>query len=554
MQKIRVALAQMNYHTGNFESNTAKIIHSIESAKAEGTDLIIFSEMCVVGYPPRDFLEFDDFIQQSDASVKRIAEACRGIAAIVGAPTRNPVAKGKDLYNSALLLEDGQIKAVRHKTLLPNYDIFDEYRYFEPNRTFEIVEFKGFRIAITICEDLWNNTDNPLYIINPMDELIRQHPHFMINIAASPFSKEQIEQRRQVMLENAAQYKIPLFYCNLTGAQTQLIFDGGSMVVNADGSMADELNHFVPDGGIYELTMDGQKTRIQVLRKHSQKRQVETLEYIRQALVLGIREYFSKQDLTKAILGLSGGIDSAVVLALAVEALGKENVKAVLLPSRYSSQHSIDDSLQMVKKLSIQHEVISIEKTFNALEETLADSFKGLPFNLTEENMQSRSRGVILMALCNKFGYILLNTSNKSELAVGYGTLYGDMCGGLSVIGDLYKTEVYDLARHINRDEEWIPENIIRKAPSAELRPDQLDSDSLPDYTILDRILFKYIEERKGPQEIIQSGVDPALVKRVLRMVNMNEWKRLQAPPVLRVSVKAFGPGRRVPIVAKYLS
>lgn len=554
MQKIKVALAQMNYHTGNFESNRAKIIKAIETAKAEGTDLIIFSEMCVVGYPPRDFLEFDDFIRQSDSSVKKIAAACQGIAAIVGAPTRNPVPKGKDLYNSALLLEDGQVKAVRHKTLLPNYDIFDEYRYFEPNRVFEIVEFKGFRIALTICEDLWNNTDNPLYIINPMDELIRQEPHFMINIAASPFSKVQIEQRRQVMLENVEQYRIPLFYCNLTGAQTQLIFDGGSMVVNADGTIADELNHFIPDGGIYELTMDGKQTKIEVLKKHLQKKHADMLECIKQALVLGIREYFSKQDLNKAILGMSGGIDSAVVLALAVEALGKDNVKAVLLPSRYSSQHSIDDSLQMVKNLGIGHELISIEKTFNALEESLASSFNGLPSNLTEENMQSRSRGVILMALCNKFGYILLNTSNKSELAVGYGTLYGDMCGGLSVIGDLYKTEVYQLARHINKEQELIPENIITKPPSAELRPDQLDSDSLPDYSLLDRILYLYIEERKGPQEIMQTGFDPELVKRVLRMVNMNEWKRLQAPPVLRVSVKAFGPGRRVPIVAKYLS
>ncbi|MFA6261514.1 MAG: NAD+ synthase [Bacteroidia bacterium] len=551
---MRVALAQMNYHTGNFESNTAKIIKAIETAKAEGTDLIVFSEMCVVGYPPRDFLEFDDFIHQSDASLKKIAAVCQGIAAIVGAPTRNPVPKGKDLYNSAILLEDGQVKAVRHKTLLPNYDIFDEYRYFEPNRVFEIVEFKGFRIALTICEDLWNNTDNPLYIINPMDELIRQQPHLMINIAASPFSKVQIEKRRQIMLENVEQYKIPLFYCNLTGAQTQLIFDGGSMVVNADGTIADELNHFIPDGGIYELTIDGNQTRIEVLKKHLQKKHVDTLECIKQALVLGIREYFSKQDLNKAILGMSGGIDSAVVLALAVEALGKDNVKAVLLPSRYSSQHSIDDSLHMVNNLGIQHEIISIEKTFNALEESLASSFKGLPSNLTEENMQSRSRGVILMALCNKFGYILLNTSNKSELAVGYGTLYGDMCGGLSVIGDLYKTEVYSLSRHINKEQELIPENIITKPPSAELRPDQLDSDSLPDYSLLDRILYLYIEERKGPQEIMQTGFDPDLVKRVLRMVNMNEWKRLQAPPVLRVSVKAFGPGRRVPIVAKYLS
>lgn len=554
MQKIRLALAQLNYHTGNFESNASKIIQSIRQAKSDGADLIVFSEMCVVGYPPRDFLEFEDFINRSEESIQKIADVCRGIAAIIGAPTRNPQAEGKDLYNSALLLEDGKIQAIRHKTLLPNYDIFDEYRYFEPNRSFEVVTFKGFRIALTICEDLWNSKENPLYILNPMDELIRQQPHLMINIAASPFSNVQIDLRREVMRRNALKYKLPLFYCNLTGAQTQLIFDGGSMVVNADGTVADELNHFVQDGGLYELQMENNTTRIVVLKKHLIKTNESPISTIRQALVLGIREYFSKQDLSKAILGLSGGIDSAVVLALAVEALGKDKVRAVLLPSRYSTRHSISDSEQMAKGLGIQYDVISIEKTFNALEETLKPVFGDMPFDLTEENMQSRSRGVLLMAMCNKYGYILLNTSNKSELAVGYGTLYGDMCGGLSVIGDLYKTEVYALARHINSTQEIIPENIITKPPSAELRPDQKDSDTLPDYELLDKILFLYIEERKSPQEIIQAGFDVNIVTRVLRMVNMNEWKRLQSPPVLRVSVKAFGPGRRVPIVAKYLS
>lgn len=547
---LNIAIVQQNYHTGNFASNTSKIIEAINKAAAEGAELVVFSELCVCGYPPRDFLEFDDFIKRCEDSVNDIAKACVGVAAIIGAPTVNPVKEGKDLYNSAFLLYDGKVQNIVHKTLLPNYDIFDEYRYFEPNREFNCIDFKGFKIALTICEDLWNINENPMYIINPMDELIKQQPDLMINIAASPYSKSQIATRKQVMLDNVKKYKIPLFYVNLTGAQTQLLFDGGSMVINADATIADELNHFVQDGGLYRVEKN---TGVTVLKKHLEKENNNELENIRQALILGIREYFTKQGFSKAILGLSGGIDSALVLALAVEALGNENVRAVMLPSRFSSQHSVDDSLEMAKILGIQHDIISIEETFNALEKTLKPTFENTPFNIAEENMQSRSRGVILMALSNKFGYILLNTSNKSELAVGYGTLYGDMCGGLSVIGDLYKTEVYKLANHLNKNGIVIPQNIIDKEPSAELRPEQKDSDSLPPYELLDAILFQYIEERKGPDEIIKAGFDEASVKRVLKMVNMNEWKRLQAPPILRVSTKSFGFGRRMPIVAKYL-
>lgn len=554
MSTLTIAIAQLNYHTGNFEYNTQKIIQAIQKAKHDGVDLIVFSELCVCGYPPRDFLEFNDFIKHSSASVAAIASVCNGIAAIVGAPTVNPVAEGKDLFNSAYFLADGKVMDVRHKTLLPNYDIFDEYRYFEPNRTFSPIVYKGFTIALTICEDLWNINDNPMYIINPMDELMVSKPDFMINIAASPYSKTQIDTRKQVLIDNVKKYKIPLFYANLTGAQTQLVFDGGSLVIDADAKIADEMNHFVEDGGIYRVNKQDNTTQIHVLKKHLEKASHPEIENIRQALVLGIKEYFTKQGFSKAILGLSGGIDSALVLALAIEALGKENVRAVMLPSQFSSQHSIDDSLAMVNTLGVPYDIISIEETFQALQHTLSGVFEGTTFDIAEENMQSRSRGVLLMAMSNKFGYILLNTSNKSELAVGYGTLYGDMCGGLSVIGDLYKTEVYALAHHINKQGIIIPENIITKEPSAELRPNQKDSDSLPDYQILDRILFHYIEERLGPEEIIQAGFDAALVKKVLRMVNTNEWKRLQAPPVLRVSTKAFGPGRRMPIVAKYLN
>lgn len=552
MQTLNISLAQLNYHTGNFELNTSKIIRHIEQAKAAGADLVVFSELCISGYPPRDFLEFRDFIECCTDSVNRIAKACNGIAAIVGAPSVNPRIEGKDLFNSAFFLADGEVKAVRHKTLLPNYDIFDEYRYFEPNTQFDIVEYKGCRIALTICEDLWNINENPMYVRNPMDELIKQQPDVMINIAASPFSRVQSGIRMQVLADNVKKYQLPLFYVNHIGAQTQLIFDGASVVLDRHAQPVEMLHAFREDEGLYELSISDRSVRVLEQREH---RHIPAgMRQVKDALVLGISEYFRKQGFNKAILGLSGGIDSAVVLALAAEALGRENVRAVLLPSRFSSGHSVDDAVQMARTMGIQYDLISIEDTFKALQDSLAPQFAGLPFSLAEENMQARIRGVILMALSNKFGYILLNTSNKSEMAVGYGTLYGDMCGGLSVIGDLYKTEVYELARLLNENEALIPENIITKAPSAELRPDQKDSDSLPEYELLDAILYRYIEERKGPREIIAAGYDEEVVRKVLKLVNTNEWKRLQAPPVLRVSSKSFGFGRRMPIVAKYLS
>jgi len=550
-ESIKIALAQLDYHTGNFEFNTEKIIHQIQHAKSQHVDLIVFSELCVCGYPPRDFLEFDDFIEACEQSVQAIAKACVGIAAIIGAPSRNPVIEGKDLYNSAFLLYDGVVKDVVHKSLLPNYDIFDEYRYFEPNRNFHAVTFKEIRIALTVCEDLWNINDNPMYVINPMDELMKFNPDIMINIAASPFNKKQADTRLKVLQSNVKKYGLPLLYVNHIGAQTQLIFDGGSTAFNSNAEVLDSLTFFKEDVRIFQFhTHNKQLSALHQVNRH----QPLLYEKINDALVLGIREYFIKQGFKKAILGLSGGIDSAVVLVLAAEALGSENVRAVLLPSAFSSEGSITDAVALAKNLGVQYDVISIEDTFNSLQNTLAPHFENKPFDIAEENMQSRSRGVILMALSNKFGYILLNTSNKSELAVGYGTLYGDMCGGLSVIGDLYKTEVYDLARYMNRHKEVIPEAIITKAPSAELRPNQKDSDSLPDYEILDKVLELYIEQRQSPKDIIALGYDENLVKRVLKMVNSNEWKRIQAPPVLRVSEKAFGPGRRMPIVAKYLN
>jgi NAD+ synthase (glutamine-hydrolysing) len=545
---LKIAIAQINYHIGNFESNEKKVIEAIEKAKVRQADLVLFAELAISGYPPRDFLEFDDFINRCYKSVGKIAGHCTGIAAVIGGPARNPDVKGKDLYNTAYFLADGKIVSEHHKTLLPNYDVFDEYRYFEPNTVFQTVEYSGQRLAITICEDLWNIGDDLLYRSNPMDELFRQKPDVIINIAASPFHYEQAQLRKAKLIQNVNKYRLPLFYVNHVGAQTELLFDGGSLVINSNGKVVDELAYFDEDFRIYDLGMIENSViedRIPLPSK---------IELIQDALIMGIRNYFQKLGFTKAVLGLSGGIDSAVTLVLAVRALGNENVHALLLPSRFSSDHSVDDAVQLAQNLCVKYEIIPIHQAYEAIDSSLKPIFKDLSFDITQENIQARIRGIYLMALCNKFGYILLNTSNKSEAAVGYGTLYGDMNGGLSVLGDVYKTEVFELAKLINQKGIIIPENTIVKPPSAELRPGQKDSDSLPDYQILDQVLYQYIEKRKGPDELLQMGFDENLVRKTLKLVNTNEYKRYQTPPILRVSSKAFGMGRRMPIVARYLS
>lgn len=548
---MRIALAQLNYIIGDFDLNTAKIIATIERCKLRKAELVVFAELSVCGYPPRDFLEFDDFIEKSYNAVDVIATHCTGIAAIVGAPSRNPDMKGKALFNSAWLLADGKVQAMAHKALLPTYDIFDENRYFESNRAFECVVYKGVKIALTICEDIWNLVEDPLYVSTPMDILSEQAPDIMINISASPFNYTQEKERLKVLTANTLQYKIPLVYVNQVGAQTELLFDGNSCMLDSNGNIVSLCKPFVEDICIADFNIEN-KTITSDSPVENQNLSKTAL--IHDALLMGIRDYFIKMGFSKAILGLSGGIDSAVTLALAAEALGNENVYAVLLPSEYSSGHSIDDAVQLAKNLGCKYDTISIKDGYNSILDSLQPYFKELPFNVAEENLQARVRAVILMGLANKFGYILLNTSNKSEAAVGYGTLYGDMCGGISVLGDVYKTEVYELANYINRESEIIPLNSIIKPPSAELRPGQKDSDSLPEYDILDQILYNYIELRQSPADLIASGFNEATVRRVLRMVNMNEWKRHQTPPILRVSPKAFGQGRRMPIVGRYLS
>lgn len=545
---MRIAIAQFNAHIGNFEGNLSKMLQMTATAKAQGADIICFPELATCGYPARDFLEFDDFIQQADASIQTLAKAAQGIAIVLGSPTRNPQLEGKDLYNSVYFLAYGRVEYVQHKALLPTYDVFDEYRYFQPASEFGIVEYMGKRIALTVCEDIWNvGNENPLYTICPMDEMMPYEPELMINVSASPFSHDHAPERIHVVRANVERYNVPIFYVNHVGGQTELLFDGGSVVMSPNGNVYDEMPFFEECIRVYDLedVMLGQK-------QVEQSREKTPLMH--DALLMGIKDYFGKLGLKKAILGLSGGIDSAVTVVLAARALGADNVRVILMPSQYSSDHSVNDARKLAENLGVQYDIIFIEPMYQAYMETLTPHFFGFPFNVTEENIQARIRGMLVMAFSNKFGHILLNTSNKSEMAVGYGTLYGDMCGGLSVLGDVYKTEVYELAHYINKDGEVIPENSIVKPPSAELRPGQKDSDSLPDYDILDAVLYNYIERHQGPKELIDMGFDDALVRRVLRLVNINEFKRHQTAPVLRVSAKAFGMGRRMPIVGKYLS
>jgi NAD+ synthase (glutamine-hydrolysing) len=569
---MKIALAQQNYHIGNFEENCRKIIEGIKWAKEQKADLVVFSELCVCGYPPRDFLEFNDFVNKCYEAIDTIKEHADTIGVLVGSPARNKQADGKDLFNAVFLLHEKEIKAEIHKTLLPNYDIFDEYRYFEPAYDWNVMEFKGKKLAVTICEDVWNMGDNPLYRITPMEKLMPYHPDVIINLSASPYNYAQDTVRNSIVKAHTVKYKLPMLYCNTVGSQTEIVFDGGSLVYDINGKKVKEMKYFDEDYAVFDLNelssvlKSGDAPAEKEFYYYSAAevgKGDDTIQYltaeknideIYQALILGIRDYFRKMGFAKAILGSSGGIDSAVVQALAVAALGKENVRAILMPSSYSSSHSVSDAEQLSKNLDNPYDIIPIKDIYDAFLGELKPIFKDLPFSIAEENIQSRTRGNLLMAIANKFNYILLNTSNKSELATGYGTLYGDMAGGLGVLGDLYKMQVFALARYINRTKELIPQNIITKPPSAELRPNQKDSDSLPEYDLLDRVLYEYIELRNGPKEIIAKGYDQALVARILKMVNTNEYKRNQFCPIIRISCKAFGVGRRVPIVGKYLS
>ncbi len=552
---MKFTIAQLDYHIANFEGNRNKILKAIEKAKSEGSELIIFSELCIPGYPPLDLLDREDFVEKCLSTVQEIADQCKGIIAIVGSPTFNRKREGKKLYNSALALSEGKIIFKANKGLLPTYDIFDEYRYFEPEKKFQIFNINGLSVALTICEDLWDEQpfDNKfeksrLYTISPMEELSRFHPDLLINISASPFSSRKVEAKMNIFIAKAKKYRLPVISVNQTGANTELIFDGASIIINSEGKIFRHLPYFeeAVETFVLEDIASGK------ILHEGPDPEDGSVELIYRAIVRGIRDYFAKTGFRKAVIGLSGGIDSAVCTCLASEALGPGNVKVLMMPSRYSSEYSVSDSVKLAGNLGIDYEILSIEKPFSAFEDVLAPAFEGRKKDITEENIQARIRAVMLMAYANKFGYILLNTSNKSEAAVGYGTLYGDMAGGLSVIGDVYKTEVYKLAGFINRTRKIIPDNILLKPPSAELRPNQLDADSLPDYKILDFILYQYIDLQRPAEEIEVEGFDRSVVERVRHLITSNEYKRYQTPPILRVSSKAFGDGWKMPLVARY--
>lgn len=546
---MRIALAQINLHVGNFSGNLEKVLDAINKARQGNADLVVFPELTVCGYPPRDLLYSEVFIDNCVNTVNTVAKACNGIAAIIGSPSRNNSLPGKTLYNSAFLLYDGKIRDVYHKGLLPTYDVFNEYRYFEPARAFSTVNFKGKKIALTVCEDLWNIDKSGMYQLNPPDLLVKQAPEIMINISASPFAWDHRPERLRVLCENARKYHIPVFSTNLVGGQTDLLFDGASAVCTPKGTIHDVLPAFEESVQVYDLedVVSSSGFGIPVSPDHKQKHLL-----MKQALVMGIRDYFKKTNIKKAILGLSGGIDSALTLVLTVEAIGAKNVWAVLLPGPHSSDHSVTDAIKLAKKLGVKHDIISINNIVESFESSLDPFFSNSEIGIAEENIQARARAVVLMGLSNKYGHMLLNTSNKSEAAVGYGTLYGDMCGGLSVIGDVYKTDVYGISRLINQKEEIIPRNTLNKPPSAELKPGQKDTDSLPDYELLDNVLVLMLEKQMDINAVIEKGYDKSTVTRIAKLVHASEYKRRQSPPVLRVSSKCLGVGREMPLEAKY--
>lgn len=544
---MKIALCQINPIIGDIKGNKDKIINGYKRGVELNADLVIFPELSLCGYPPLDLVEKEEFrIALSEAS-NQIAEITGETGLLFGSITEDYEDNiGTGIYNSAVLCYKGRIQFIQNKTLLPNYDVFDEVRYFEPAKDVFIHEFKGQKLGISICEDIWNDDDywkNRRYPIDPVKKLVKKGAEILINISASPYAFGRREERYEMLSTLTASERIPLAYVCCVGAQTDLIFDGGSMCFNSNGDLVKIGNYFEED-----LILFDTEENYEEIASVERSFEAELLD----SLILGIKDYASKTGFTKALVGLSGGIDSAIVTYLAVKAFGKENVFVVMMPSKYSSEGSIKDSEKLISNLGISSEMISIQPVFDEVLKMLNPVFEGTKENIAEENIQSRIRGLYLMAISNKFNYMLLTTGNKSEMAVGYATLYGDMSGALAVIGDVYKTDVYRLAEFINREEEIIPKQIIDKEPSAELRPNQKDQDSLPPYDLLDKILQMYLEEYKELNEITAELKDEATVRKVLRLVDMNEFKRKQAAPVLRVSTKAFGYGRRFPIVQKW--
>ena len=552
-KNMEITIAQINPTVGAFKENVNKICTFIDKAKSKRSDLVVFPEMSLTGYPPRDLLDKPRFITDNLKSLNIIKEYTRGIAALVGYVDLNSDQRGKHLYNAAALIQNGRIISKHYKTLLPNYDVFDENRYFESGQSVSIALLNGVKFGITICEDIWNPADinkRSFYSFDPVNELVNLGAEFMINMSASPFEKGKIDVRSSLISGLAAKYKIPFIYANQVGGNDDLIFDGNSVVADntgkvvANGVNFDEDIFTVEIGNMVCRSMDDNRSNI--------SKEISDIGTIYDALVLGLSDYVRKCGFKSVVLGLSGGIDSAVVAVIACHALGQDNVFGIAMPSIYSSDESVEDAKILAENLGIHFKIIPINEIHTSYTKTLESAFKGLPPDITEENLQARMRGNIVMSLSNKFGYLVLTTGNKSELSVGYCTLYGDMCGGLAVISDVPKMMVYDLARYMNSEKEIIPLNTIEKPPSAELKPDQKDQDSLPPYPILDEILKAYIEDMKSVDEIVLKGYNEEMVREIVGKVDRNEYKRKQAAPGLRVTSKAFGSGRRIPIAHSY--
>jgi len=538
---MKIALSQINTQIGHFSENLEKILQDLENAKKKKADLIVFPELTLTGYPPKDLLEKPSFVDRNLSALRQIAKKARGIACIVGFVDVNPEKIGKPLFNAAAFLREGKVERIFHKRLLPAYDVFDESRYFEPGLANPVFRYKGRNIGLSICEDIWNDESilgRKLYAANPIEELIQEGADLFINISASPYSMGKRSTREKLLSKVAQAARAPLIYVNLVGGNDDLIFDGSSLVFDAEGEICHRLKSFEEDFQVIDLDQ----------LKPEPFYQVHEMEKVRKALVLGIKDYMQKSGFKKALLGLSGGIDSCLVATLAAEACGAKNVLGVSMPSPYSSQSSVSDAKALAKNLGIHYRSIPIEDIYKAYPSTLDWDAKPRKVDVALQNIQARIRGNLLMALSNREGYLLISTGNKSEMAVGYCTLYGDMAGGLAVISDLPKTLVYQLSRYLNKKHRAIPESVFRKAPSAELAPNQKDQDDLPPYETLDEILKLYIEDNKSPTQIVKLGYAKKIVQDVVQRVDRNEYKRQQAPPGLRVTSKAFGYGRRIPL------
>jgi NAD+ synthase (glutamine-hydrolysing) len=538
--RMRIGVAQLNPTVGDLEGNLALAIDAYEQLAGQNVDLVVYPELFLCGYPPRDLLLKENFGNDSQDCLLEFVKSTGPVPALIG--YAEPVAsKVQPFYNAATWCAEGKIIQIFHKRLLPTYDVFDEKRYFvEGDRSF-FISHNGKSIAVTICEDIWN-TDQVNYSNDPLDEIEQGNPDLLINLSASPWHMRKDEQRIKLLGKVAKKCKCPVVYVNAVGGNDELVFDGFSLSVNQDGTLQNYSDSFSEKIEVHDFADEGSACYPSI----------SPMESLRQALVLGVKDYAHKSGFKKGLIGLSGGIDSALTAAIAVEALGKENVIGISLPSSISSQHSKEDAEELAKNLGIEFHTLPIQSIVDAASVELAPLFKDRPLDVTEENIQARSRGLLLMAVSNKMGALLLTTGNKSELAVGYCTLYGDMCGGLAVISDVPKTHVFQLARHYNRENILIPVNSIEKPPSAELRPDQKDSDSLPEYEILDAILEAYVEQGQSIKSILKNGFEEEIVRKIIRLVDLNEYKRNQAAPGIKTTPLAFGVGRRIPIVQKY--